>query len=448
MKRLAGFALAIGCLAVGTVGGEGPRLLLEQSFAWDGPGRALVLAVAIASSAAFLFLSLGRFRAGDLTGLVAATAAAGCAALAALALRIDHAALLWAAAWILAAVSAGAAGGARLEPAAKMAGLGAAASLALLLGAAFLAALAGSTHLLEIGYGSLGTPESSVLSRAALRVYLVGIAACGAWVPFHFWAPDGLSGSGALRASILAVAFPLAATLCLARAAYALEPSLVAAGVRWSGGIFAIALLTVGYAGSVALVQGDAGRLLAYLTVARSGELLAAAVTAPMPESNLAEAFATHAASVLPAWLALSIVSMERTESPVTEVLRFEALRGWGRRAPGRVAVLVVAAALASGAPGSALFRWRPEAALATGAPHWWGLLFALSTALQWAAIVRLVRVLALEEGDPVATAGGRRLVLLWWMVAFALAFHIALSLSQRHLMPDGAAWSRLLPGM
>lgn len=447
-QRLAAAALALGCLTLAVWPAGGPGYLGDASFAWDGPGRALVVVAALTVGAAALVFIAGRTSPGDLTGLVSAAGAGGLAVLAALSLEVDHVALLWAAAWILAAVSAAAGGAHRLEPAVKMAGLGTAAALTLLLGAAFLAALAGSTHFLEIGYSALGQPESPVLARAALRIYLVGLAACAAWVPFHFWAPDGLAGSGGLRAAVLAVIFPLAGVLCLARAAYALEPTLLASGVGFGGAVYLIALLSVGYAGTVALVQHDVGRLLAYLTVARSGECLVAAVGGPRPEGHLAEVFAAHAAAILPAWLALAAITMERQAAGEPGSLRFTALRGWGRRAPGRAAVLGLAAALAAGAPGSALFLWRPAAALATPSPESWGLVLALSAALQWAAVVRLVRVLLLEEAEGAEPPPQeRRLARLWWGIAAVLVLQLALSLWNLPLAPSGAAWSTLLPG-
>lgn len=448
-QRLAAAAVALGCVTLAVWEGGGPGYFWDASFAWDGPGRALVIVAAVSVAAAALVFATGRPAAGELTGLASAAGAGALAILASLSLAVDQVALLWGAAWILASVSAAAGGPARLEPAIKMAGLGGAAALTLLLGAALLAALAGSTHLLEIGYAALGLPESPLLARAALRIYLVGLAACAAWVPFHFWAPDGLSGTGGLRAAVLGVVFPLAAVLCLARATYALEPTLAAAGVGFGGGIYAISLLTVGYAGSVALVQQDAGRLLAYLTVARAGECLAAAVSGPRPEGQLAGAFVAHASAVAPAWLALAVLAMERRGTTEGEELRFTALRGWGRRAPGRAAVLGLAAALAAGAPGSALFLWRPSAALGTGSPQSWGLLLALSAALQWAAVVRLVRVLLLEEPEGAAPPPEeRRLARLWWALAAVLAVQMALSFSSRLLAPLGAAWSTLLPGI
>ena len=129
-------------------------------------------------------------------------------------------------------------------------------------------------------------------------------------------------------------------------------------------------------------------------------------------------------------------------EARLADEAIFDALRGLGRRAPGRAAVLLASFALAVGAPGSSLFLWRPAAASAAPNPGLWGLLLVLAASLQWAAVVRLARVVVLDEpGEPASDSPPRtRATYLWWAIALFLIYEMALSLSHRTLGPPSGS--------
>jgi len=462
-------ALAAGAaLVLAQLPRETPRLLAGGDLAFDGPAmRLLGVWAGAVVAAALLGLAARADEAQAYAVLLAALAGLAWAA-AASALDLAAAAVFWAAGWILAAAAVGRPGGAeRTEAAVKIHGLGAAGTLILMLGAALTAGLAGSSHLLEAGQLLNSLRDSPVLARTAARVLLVGGAFAAAWVPFHFWAPDGLSAAPRPVALLLAVAAPLAAALALARVLYAFEPALAALEVNWRGALFAFAALTALVGASVALAQRDAARLTAYFTVVQCAELIPAVAMVPGEAPGFAAAAAAHLVALAPAWLALGAWS--DAGGGATDFAR---LAGRGRARPVPALLWVAALGLAAGFPGGARFALRPELAGATAPSLAWPLLLALSALAQWAVAMRLARVLFLDAPAPggggapgapgaagPAAAAARGAVAAppravaapewpaWGLVALALALHLWLALSGRLLAAGPAARQVLLPG-
>ena len=442
--------LAVAALAAVLAGGSrwaalAPRLGSAGDWVLDGPASFLLLGLLAATAwAALLALTSPRENGGG-RGLAAASLAGATWGAAACTLDLAVAAILWSAGWILAAAAVGQGGGhERMEAAVKTQGLGAAAGLVLLLAAALLVGLAGTTHLMEAGALIVARADSSVLALSSVRVLLAGLALAAAWVPFHYWAPDGLGSATRPAGLVLAVVAPLAASLALARILYGFEPAFDSLAVNWKGGLFAVSFLTVAVAGSVALVQSDAARLTAYLAVAQGAELLPALAGRPGDATHWIQAAGAHVLALAPAWLALGAWS-----AAAGRPTNFAWLAGRGRAHPATAGMWVAALALAAGFPGGARYALRPELVQASGEPVGWTLFFVLSALLQWAAAARLARVLFLEglaseEGRP--APAGRRTWMAWSLVALALATEILLAL--RGARPSWPlAWRVFLPG-
>jgi NADH-quinone oxidoreductase subunit N len=441
--RLLCLALAAVALLLAWLPGFTPRLLAEGGIALDGPARLLHWLVCVTIAAAAAVTAASRPTLSSLLSLSLTAAAALVWLGAASSLDLGVVAVLWGAGWILAAAGIfQARNPLRLEAAVKVLGLGTAAALILVLGAALVAGLTGTTHLLEAGYLLASLPDSNILALAATRILLVACALAAAWVPFHLWAPDGLSAAPRPVAAVLAVAAPLAAALTLSRILYSLEPSLNSLDVHWQGGLFAIATLTVVVGGSVALVQRDAARLLAYITIVQCAELLPAVAAVPGDGGALAIAATGHVLALVPAWLALAAWS--EADAGGTS---FKRLAGEGTRAPLRAVLLAVAVAFAVGVPGGVRFLSRPETALWATPQAGWGAVLVISTVLQWAAAVRLFRVMFLEANpEPRPGLSGVRVSPAWAVVALLLAAQVGVVLAG---WPPGLAggWRVLLPG-
>jgi NADH-quinone oxidoreductase subunit N len=443
LVRLLCLALAAAALLLAWLPGLTPRLLVAGDFALDGPVRLVHWLVGGTAAAAALVTAASRPGRSALLSLALTVTAAGAWLAAASSIDLGVMAVLWGAGWILAAAGLSRASNPlRIEAAIKMLGLGGAAAMILVLGAALVAGLTGTTHLLEAGYLLTSLPDSTILALAATRILLVACALAAAWVPFHLWAPDGLSAAPRPVAAVLAVAAPLAAVITLSRVLYSLEPSLNALSVHWQGGLFAIAILTVVVAGSVALVQRDAARLLAYITIVQCAELLPAVVMAPRDAGVLAVAASGHVLALVPAWLALA--AWNEADGGATS---FERLAGEGARAPLRAVLLASAVALAVGIPGGVRFLSRPETALWATPQAGWGTVLVVSTVLQWAAVVRLFRVIFLEaRPEPEGRTQEGRMSPAWVVVALLLAAQVSVVLAGWPPGLDGA-WRVLLPG-
>jgi NADH:ubiquinone oxidoreductase subunit 2 (subunit N) len=445
-----------------------PRLVADGALALDGPALCLLGVLAATVLAAGLLGLASRAREAHAYAVLLAALAALTWAAASSSLDLAAATVFWAAGWILAAAAVGRLGGPEpLEAAVKLHGLGAAGTLILMLGAVLAAGLAGTSHLLEAGQLLTSLRDSPVLARTAARVLMVGMALAAAWVPFHLWAPDGLSAARRPVALILAVAAPLAATLALARLLFAFEPALAALQINWRGALFAFAALTALVGGSVALAQRDAARLTAYFTVVQCAELIPALGTTPGDAHLLAGAAVAHLLALVPVWLALGAWA-DAAGGPTD----FARLAGWGRSRAVPALLWVSALGLAAGFPGGARFALRPALAQGVAPSLAWPLLLALSAIAQWAVVMRLARVLFLDApqpaavisappeapapaaspiaGAPPASVGAgaaQRSWPAWVLVALALACELWIALSGRLLPPGGAAQQILFPG-
>ena len=442
-RALAALGLVTACLFAWRLAAIPIHLGAGGEWVVDGPAAVYFLALSAAVASGALLASVPGAEPGAGAALVLAALAGAAWGAAASVLDLGVQAALWSAGWILAAAAVGQGGGPeRLEAAVKTQGLGAAAAIAILLAAALLVGLAGTTHLLEAG-ALVGThSDSSVLALSAVRILLAGLALAGAWAPFHYWAPDGLGSATRPAALVLAVAAPLAASLALARTLFAFEPALDALQVSWRGGLFAVSFLTAAVSGSVALVQRDAARLTAYLTVAQSAEILPSLCGHPGDAHAWITAAGVHTLSIVPLWLALG------AWSAAGRTTDFERLAGKGRAHPTTALVWLAAMALAAGFPGSARFAWRPALAGTGGDPVAWTVCLLVAALLPWAATARLARVLFLEGAERApARETERPFAALWGFALCVLVLALAAWLTWSGARAIGSAWGSLLPG-
>src|SRR5690625_2754466 len=118
-----------------------------------------------------------------------------------------------------------------------------------------------------IGAGELG---GVALGVTAILVFL-GAVGKSAQFPLHVWLPDAMAGPTAVSALIHAATMVAAGVYLVARAYAVFEPSSMALlSVAWVGGITAI------FAASIALVQNDIKRVLAFSTISQLGFMMLA----------------------------------------------------------------------------------------------------------------------------------------------------------------------------
>jgi NADH-quinone oxidoreductase subunit L len=124
-----------------------------------------------------------------------------------------------------------------------------------------------------LNYSAVGPGARSMSSGTATVVALLFLlAACGksAQIPLHLWLPDAMEGPTPVSALIHAATMVTAGVFVLCRAHPFLDVSDAGTVVAWVGAITAL------LAGTVAILQPDIKRALAYSTVSQLGYMFLA----------------------------------------------------------------------------------------------------------------------------------------------------------------------------
>lgn len=172
------------------------------------------------------------------------------------------------------------------ESAIKYLLLGGFSSAFLLLGISFLYGLSGTlviSDILKYTTSFSGLNETNlVLLGLGFILILVGLAFKVSLFPFHAWTPDVYEGASTPITAYMSVIVKLSAFAVILRLFAHSTPFTVFDGI-FSKIITILALLTVVYGNSVALVQENIKRMLAYSSIAHAGYM--ALAIAPMQHS-------------------------------------------------------------------------------------------------------------------------------------------------------------------
>ncbi len=159
---------------------------------------------------------------------------------------------------------------------------GAMTSSVMLYGFSLLYGFAGTTDLYALAQGlASGALAGPAVAVAGLMV-LVGFGFKVSMVPFHFWTPDVYEGSPTPVTGFLSTASKAAGFAVLIRFMLAAFPGVGGSGMEATLGImlavFAAFTMTLG--NTIALVQNNIKRLLAYSSIAHAGYILIGVVAA------------------------------------------------------------------------------------------------------------------------------------------------------------------------
>ena len=150
--------------------------------------------------------------------------------------------------------------------------LGAFASAFFLYGVALLYGATGSTKLeLVARFLAAGGPESNGLLLGGMAMLLVGLFFKVAAVPFHAWTPDVYEGSPPVAVAYMSAGVKAAGFAALLRV---FNAALGANAADWQPIVYAIAALTLLVGATLAVVQSDVRRLLAYSSISHAGFIL------------------------------------------------------------------------------------------------------------------------------------------------------------------------------
>lgn len=158
------------------------------------------------------------------------------------------------------------------ESALKYVILGGTASAFILYGMSFLYGLTGSTSLVDIGRAMEGLYDQyPYLIIMSLLFMIAGFGFKISIVPFHMWAPDVYEGAPTPITGFLATVSKIAGFAILVRI---LSVGFSSIYHEWFFIIAVIAALTMIVGNTVALVQSNVKRLMAYSGIAQAGYLL------------------------------------------------------------------------------------------------------------------------------------------------------------------------------
>ncbi|GMU39152.1 MAG: NADH-quinone oxidoreductase subunit N [Chloroflexota bacterium] len=233
---------------------------------------------------------------------------------------------------------------------------GAVAAAVMLYGFAFLFGISGTVSLPGIAELVLSAPESQRLPLILAFVFIAaGFGYKMAIAPFHAWAPDVYEGAPAHVASFLSVASKAAGFAIALRVFYTgLGGGDTFIAQDWAKLFGALAVLSMLFGNTGAILQTNARRLLGYSSIAQAGNiavgLAAVAAGSTMGPSGVLFFLGTYLATNLGAFIAVTAVA----ERLGTE--QIEDYAGLMKRSPLTAGVLSICLLSLTGIPPTAGF--------------------------------------------------------------------------------------------
>lgn len=240
-----------------------------------------------------------------------------------------------------------------IEAALKYFLTGSFASAFLLFGMALLYGLTGSTNYQEIGDALRGGSAAGSVTVIAIILLLGGFAFKVAAAPFHSWAPDVYQGSPTPAAAYLSVG-PKIATFAVMIKFFTIILGSQHAG--WTPLVTVIAIVTMLTGATMALLQRDLKRMLAFSSIAHVGYLLLAIIAVGEGRISLGSAsimfyLAAYAAMNMGAFGVLVYLA---NASKFSDSL--DEIAGLGRRYPWAAGIMAVFMFSLAGIPPTAGF--------------------------------------------------------------------------------------------
>ncbi len=221
-----------------------------------------------------------------------------------------------------------------------------------------------------------------------LALMLVGLFFKVSAAPFHQWAPDVYQGAPSAAVGLMAAGVKIAGFAALARI---FVGGFVAHIDTWAPIIAVIAAISMVVGTTMALVQKDLKRLLAYSGVAHSGYLLGAMVGGIEGVPAMWFYVSTYAFMIVGAFTIVSVV-----RGPTSNEAPIEAFKGLARRSPEMGWLLAIIMFGMSGMPFFAGFVGKGYAFVVAGDAGylWLVVVGTLTTVIGLAFYLRVVSVI------------------------------------------------------
>ncbi len=335
------------------------------------------------------------------------------------------------------------------ESAIKYLLLGGFSSAFLLLGISFLYGLSGTlviSDILKYATSFSGLNETNmVLVGLGFILIFVGLAFKVSLFPFHAWTPDVYEGASTPITAYMSVVIKLSAFAVILRLFANAAPFTVFDGI-FSKIITVLALLTIIYGNSVAVVQQNVKRMLAYSSIAHAGYM--ALAIAPMQHSVQAvQAVLFYGIGyIMMNTLAFGVLIYLTNKDIYCEKL--SDLRGISKKYPAAAAFMALAMFSLAGIPPAIGFAGKIQIFIQlVEAQMYWTLVIALLASLValyfYLNVVVQMYMKEVESPDLRADKTGRLLtnISLWITAAFVLIAGILPS----YLMEWALEWANFI---
>lgn len=328
--------------------------------------------------------------------------------------------------------------------------LGGFSSAFLLLGISLLYGATGSlvvTEVLEnLSFRSSGlTDTKSLLSGLGLIFIFIGLAFKVSMVPFHAWTPDVYEGAATPITAFMSVAIKLAA--------FAVILKIFAGAISFGGFDFVLirlfgffALITVIYGNSVAIVQKNVKRMLAYSSIAHAGYM--ALALAPMSHKiEAVQAVLFYGIGYIAMnTLAFGVLVYLTHKDHYCETL--DDLKGVARKYPGAAAMMVVAMFSLAGLPPAVGFVSKVQIflQLLEGKMYFTTVIALIFSLVALYFYINVLVVMYMKEPDgEIKDIGKQSLFPIWVSLGLSAIFVILLGVLPSPLLNWSLKWAEML---
>jgi NADH-quinone oxidoreductase subunit N len=213
----------------------------------------------------------------------------------------------------------------------------------LLYGVALIYGATGTIRLEPLRAAIVANPSQPYL-LLGIGLMLIGFGFKVAAAPFHMWSPDAYEGAPTPITAFMAVGVKLAAFAAFIRI---FMVYLLPLSADWTGALWIIAALTMTVGNTVALVQANIKRMLAYSAIAHAGYMIVGMAASPSQTAGAALIYYLLAYAVTSLGAFAIVIALERIGGPTL----ISDYRGLSRRHPGLAAAMALFMLSLTGVP-------------------------------------------------------------------------------------------------
>ncbi|NOZ60737.1 MAG: NADH-quinone oxidoreductase subunit N [Calditrichaeota bacterium] len=302
----------------------------------------------------------------------------------------------------------------------------------------------GVTDVLARLSGATGS-ASTFLTGMGLVFVFIGLAFKVSMVPFHAWTPDVYEGAATPVTAYMSVAVKLAAFAVILKIFAGLEN--LGKFDHVFGNIFMFfSLLTVIYGNSVALVQKNVKRMLAYSSIAHAGYMGLAIAPMLHKIQSVAAVLFYGIGYIAMNMLAFGVLIYLTHKDHYCETL--DDLRGVARKYPGAAAMMTIAMFSLAGIPPAVGFVGKVQIfmQLLEGKMFVTAVIALIFSLVALYYYINVIVVMYMREPEKeIEDIGKKGIIPVWLSLGFAALFTLALGILPSALFAWSLKWAEML---